>query len=82
MLGTVIFWFASRLCLPAFSGEPQWVEIHSPHFSVVTDAGEKRGREAAARFEQMRAVFGTLMVNANVNTPFPYRSLPSATVRN
>src|SRR6266446_3624797 len=59
------------LALPAFCGEPQWVEIHSPHFSVVTDAGEKRGRDAAARFEQMRAVFGTLMVNANVNTPIP-----------
>lgn len=56
---------------PAFGGEPQWVEIHSPHFSVVTDAGEKRGREAAARFEQMRAVFGALMVNAKVNTPIP-----------
>ena len=59
------------VAVPAFSGEPQWVEIHSPHFSVVTDAGERRGRDAAARFEQMRAVFGTLMVNAKVNTPVP-----------
>jgi tetratricopeptide (TPR) repeat protein len=59
------------IAAPAFGGEPQWVEIHSPHFSVVTDAGEKHGRDAAARFEQMRAVFGTLMVNANVNTPIP-----------
>jgi hypothetical protein len=59
------------IAAPAFCGEPQWVEIHSPHFSVVTDAGEKRGRDAAARFEQMRAVFGTLMVNAKVNTPIP-----------
>ncbi len=61
------------LCITTtvFSSESQWVEIKSPHFSVVTDAGEKRGRDAAARFEQMRAVFGTLMVNANVNTPVP-----------
>ena len=59
------------IAIPAFSSDPQWVEIKSPHFSVVTDAGEKRGRDAAARFEQMRAVFGTLMVNANVNTPVP-----------
>jgi tetratricopeptide (TPR) repeat protein len=57
--------------LPAFSGEPQWVEIHSPHFSVVTDAGERRGREVAVRFEQMRAVFGLLLVKAKVNTPVP-----------
>src|SRR6202140_4373387 len=59
------------IAIPAFSSDPQWVEIKSPHFSVVTDAGERRGRDAAARFEQMRAVFGTLMVNANVNTPVP-----------
>jgi len=57
--------------LPAFSGEPQWVEIRSPHFSVVTDAGEKPGRDVAVRFEQMRAVFGALMVKAKVNTPIP-----------
>jgi hypothetical protein len=57
--------------LPAFSGEPQWVEIHSPHFSVITDAGDRRGRDAAVRFEQMRAVFGSLMVKAKVNTPIP-----------
>src|SRR3989442_6593390 len=56
---------------PAFSGEPEWVEIHSPHFSVITDAGDKRGRDVAVRFEQMRAVFGALMVKAKVNTPIP-----------
>ena len=49
-----------------FAGEPQWVEVRSPNFSVVTDAGEKRGREVAMRFEQMRAVFGALMTKANV----------------
>src|ERR1700686_3798815 len=54
-----------------FAGEPQWVEVRSPNFSVVTDAGEKRGREVAMRFEQMRAVFGALMIKANVNLPIP-----------
>jgi tetratricopeptide (TPR) repeat protein len=59
-------------CQPgAFAGEPQWVEVRSPNFSVVTDAGEKRGREVAMRFEQMRAVFGALMTKANVNLPIP-----------
>ena len=57
--------------LSIFAGEPQWIEIRSPHFSVVTDAGEKRGREVAMRFEQMRAVFGALMTKANVNLPIP-----------
>jgi tetratricopeptide (TPR) repeat protein len=59
------------LTMPAFSGEAQWVEIHSPHFSVVTDAGERRGRDVALRFEQMRAVFGSLMARAKVSTPIP-----------
>ena len=39
-------------CEPlGFAGEPQWLEVRSPNFSVVTDAGEKRGREVAMRFE-------------------------------
>ena len=53
------------------AGEPQWVEVRSPNFSVVTDAGEKRGRDVALRFEQMRAAFGTLMTKAKVNLPVP-----------
>ena len=57
--------------LPAFSGEPQWIEIRSPHFSVITDAGERRGRDVAVRFEQMRVVFATLLAKAKVNTPIP-----------
>ena len=59
------------MSIPAFSGDAQWVEIRSPHFSVVTDAGERRGRDVALRFEQMRVVFGGLMAKAKVNTPIP-----------
>jgi len=56
---------------PVFAGDPQWVEVRSPNFSVVTDAGERRGREVAMRFEQMRAVFGALVTKANMNLPVP-----------
>jgi tetratricopeptide (TPR) repeat protein len=62
---------ACYLVLPAWGSEPEWVEIRSPHFSVVTDAGEKRGRDAAVHFEQMRAVFGALLVKAKVSLPTP-----------
>jgi tetratricopeptide (TPR) repeat protein len=55
----------------AHASEPQWVEVRSPNFSVVTDAGEKRGRDAALRFEQMRAAFGTLLTKAHVNLSVP-----------
>jgi len=58
-------------CVPAFCGEPQWVEVHSPHFSVATDTSDKRARDVAVRFEQMRAVFGSLMDKAKVSTPIP-----------
>jgi len=60
------------LCLqPSFASDPQWVEIRSPNFSVITDAGDKRGRDVALHFEQMRSVFGTLMTKARVNLPAP-----------
>ena len=68
-------WYGGLLLLgvvaPAFAGGPEWVEVRSPHFSVVTDAGEKRGREVAVRFEQMRAVFGALFSKKAVNLPVP-----------
>ena len=59
------------MALPAFGNDPEWVEVRSPHFSVVTDAGERRGRETALRFEQMRAVFGALVTKKQVTIPVP-----------
>ena len=34
-----------------------WIEVRSPHFTVITDAGEGRGRHVAGQFERMRWVF-------------------------
>jgi hypothetical protein len=48
-----------------------WLEIHSTHFTVVTDAGEKKGKEVALRFEQMRAVFAILLIKDRLNEPLP-----------
>jgi len=56
---------------PASAAEPPWLEIHSAHFTVITDAGEKRGREVALRFEQMRAVFANLLSKDRLNQPVP-----------
>lgn len=33
---------------------PAWVEIHSQHFTVFADGGEKAGRNVAWQFEQIR----------------------------
>jgi tetratricopeptide (TPR) repeat protein len=74
-LGRAFWWTVLLGTLPfiqrAFAGEAQWIEVRSPNFSVVTDTGEKRGRDVALHFEQMRAVFGTLMAKAKVNLPVP-----------
>lgn len=48
-----------------------WVEVRSPHFTVVTDAGEKQGRQVADQFERMRWVFQTLFPKANVDPIAP-----------
>ena len=56
----------------AGAAEPTpWLEIHSAHFTVITDAGEKKGAEVALRFEQMRSVFATLLMKERLNEPVP-----------
>jgi tetratricopeptide (TPR) repeat protein len=43
---------------PASAGKGEsWLEIQSPHFTVVTNASEKQGRRLADQFERMRLVF-------------------------
>jgi len=53
------------------SAKEGWLELHSQHFTVYTDAGEKRGREVAVRFEQMRSVFGNLLMRDKLKMPVP-----------
>jgi hypothetical protein len=55
----------------ALAAEPPWVEVHSSHFTVITDAGEKKGREVAFHFEQMRSVFAGLLSKEHLNQPLP-----------
>src|SRR5687767_9287530 len=38
----------------AVAADP-WVQVNSLHFAVVSNAGEKRAREVAWQFEQIRA---------------------------
>ncbi|MGA7216917.1 MAG: hypothetical protein WBX38_01300 [Candidatus Sulfotelmatobacter sp.] len=54
------------------AAEPSpWLEIHSTHFTVITDAGVKKGDEVALRFEQMRAIFGALLMKERLNDSEP-----------
>ncbi len=52
-----------------------WVEVHSSHFGVITDAGEKRGREVALRLEQMQAVFADLLKRNKLSYATPVEVL-------
>src|SRR5689334_8388092 len=62
---TMTRWYRAILaCGLAFCASPavragsnSWVEVHSPHFVVVSNAGEKQARKVALQFEQIRAVF-------------------------
>src|SRR5215831_19088354 len=59
----------------ASAAEPPWLEVHSTHYTVITDAGEKKGREIALRFEQMRAVFANLLSKDRLNESRPLTML-------
>lgn len=46
------------LVLPIHGAKHEnWVEVRSPNFIVVCNAGEKQARKAALQFEQIRTVF-------------------------
>ncbi|HKN76318.1 MAG TPA: tetratricopeptide repeat protein [Candidatus Acidoferrum sp.] len=66
------------LVLASFGGvtpAQDWTTVRSPHFVVSTDAGEKRSREVAVRFEQLRLVFEKLLSNEKLNSPVPLQIL-------
>ncbi|MBV8052782.1 MAG: hypothetical protein JOZ80_16465 [Acidobacteriaceae bacterium] len=55
----------------AASNEPHWIRVDSDHFSVITDADEKKAHDVIARFEQMRAEFAQLLYKSRINMSEP-----------
>jgi hypothetical protein len=53
------------------AAEQPAVEVSSPHFTVVTDAGEKQARHILENFERMRWMFQTLFPKSNVDPAAP-----------
>jgi tetratricopeptide (TPR) repeat protein len=72
ILPAVLF-FAVTTSSAAFARNsgPKWIRVSSAHFSVLTDAGEKKGREASLRLEQMRDIFSQLFLKAKLQLPEP-----------
>jgi hypothetical protein len=46
--------------LPVLAGAETWVEMRTPHFTVVSNAGEGTARKTAGEFEQVRAAYGRI----------------------
>lgn len=57
--------FGALLLAVVLAGTAQarekWVEVSSPHFKVLTDAGPTEGLELAEQFEKMRETFAALL---------------------
>jgi tetratricopeptide (TPR) repeat protein len=48
-----------------------WIQVRSPHFFGLSNAGEKQARRIAGQFERMRAVFHHLFPQAKVDAASP-----------
>ena len=61
------------LCLPAplSAMDRAWIEVKSPHFTAISDAGDKPAREVLWAFEQMRMVIHGLFPWAGVEVNRP-----------
>jgi tetratricopeptide (TPR) repeat protein len=61
------------LLVPSLTfAQRQWIEVKSPHFTVVTDSGEKTARNIAWQFEQVREVIKTICPWAPGDIPKPF----------
>ncbi len=56
---------------PARDKPEDWMEVRSPHFVVVSNAGEKQTRNVAGQFERMRAVFQKALPRVQVGSGSP-----------
>ena len=53
---------------PAAEHGGTWTEIQSPHFTVLSNAGESAGRRTALQFEEIRALFQHLHPELRVDS--------------
>lgn len=69
---------AALLCLAALTAstaraeERPWVEVRSPRFTIVSQAGEKSARDLAWQFEQVHSVFSRAYPWAKLESGRPF----------
>ena len=55
----------------ASAAPDQWLQVTSPHFTVITDSSDKQARHILDQFERMRWLFQTLFPKFKVDPPLP-----------
>jgi tetratricopeptide (TPR) repeat protein len=48
-----------------------WIELRAPHFTILSDAGERRAREVAADLERLRSAIAEINPKIGLNSPVP-----------
>ena len=51
----------------AWAKPESWLEVRSPHFTVITNSNEKQARRVADQFERMRSVFHSLFPKIQID---------------
>lgn len=60
------------LCVRAHADSaPVWLQVTTPHFTVITDANEKQARHVAGQFERMQGVFHKILPGAHSDSGAP-----------
>lgn len=55
----------------AAARDDRWVEARTPHFTIVSDAGERTAREVARKFERLRALVRQVMPDPQLDPRGP-----------
>jgi Tfp pilus assembly protein PilF len=58
-------------CIQALAAPEQWFQVTSPHFTLLTDAGDKQGRHILDQFERMHWLFQILFPKSNSDQSHP-----------
>lgn len=65
------FVFAIIILVTVRAFSQEFVEVRTPGFTVISDAGEAQAREIAEHFEQVRSAFGIFFNKQSMTLPVP-----------
>jgi tetratricopeptide (TPR) repeat protein len=66
LLALLFTLWISTTSFHASESKPHWLLVSSSHFAVLTDADEKKANDVLLRFEQMRVVFGQVLLRTRL----------------